>query len=123
LAARAFCINVNATEGMIPSVIQIAASNTCGIRIIQSTSSLPCFAACAATSALVRERKLTPKNLINEASVRALVSMAITAHTARYLAFTLPWIAAIYMLHLLTKQLKSGTPEIENDAIRVVTAV
>ena len=107
----------------MPSVIHIAASTTCGIRIIQPTSSLPCFAACAATCSLVRERKLTPKNFINEASVRALVSMAMTAHTARYPAITLPCIADMYMHHLLTKPLNSGTPEIENDAMRAVIAV
>ena len=42
----------------------------------------------------MRERKLTPKNLMNEASVRALVRMAMTAHTARYGAEPLPWMAA-----------------------------
>ena len=48
----------------------------------------------AVTSALARERKLTPKNLMNEASVRALVRMARRAQTARYLAEPHPCTAA-----------------------------
>ena len=44
----------------------------------------------AAPVSLVRDRKLTPKNLMNDASVSALVRMAITAHNDRYFADLLP---------------------------------
>ena len=65
--------------GKTPSRTHNSASTTCGNCIIQSTSRRPLPAACAATSALVRDRKLTPKNLMNEARVSALVKMATTA--------------------------------------------
>ena len=69
--------------GTIPSSTQSSASNTWGNCIIQPTSSRPWPAACSFTSALVRDRKLAPKNLTNEASVSALVRMAMAAQTAR----------------------------------------
>ena len=79
----------NPIAGTTPNSTQKKASTSCGSCIIQGTSSRP-FAACALTRALVRERKLAPKNLMNEASVSALVRMAMTAQTARYRADPLP---------------------------------
>ena len=84
LASSACRMRWKPIAGTTPSSTQKNASTTCGSCIIQGTSRRPFFAAaCDLTRALVRERKLTPKNLMNEANVRALVRMAITAHTTR----------------------------------------
>ncbi len=69
--------------GRMPRSRQRNASKTCGICMIIPTSSRPGPAAFSFTSALVRDRKLAPKNFTNEASVSALVRMAMAAKTAR----------------------------------------
>ena len=68
--------------GTTPSKTQKKASASWGNCILQGTSMRP-FAARFRTRALVRERKLTPKNLMNDASVSALVKIATTAQTTR----------------------------------------
>ena len=84
----------NPIAGTTPSSTHARASATCGNCMDHPISSRPCSAARAVTSVLLRERKLTPKNLMNDANVSALVRMAMTANTARYFAEAVPCTAA-----------------------------
>ena len=116
-------MSVTGSAGNRPNRTQTDASAISGTRSFQPTSRLPRSRPFSATSVLVRERNITPKNFMNNASVTALVMMATITHNGNSPHAVWPWMAAVKMPHLLAKPLNSGTPAIEKDAMSAVTAV
>src|SRR5512136_2722272 len=94
LPCKADCTARCATPGINPRSRHSEARRNWGIIMYPPASKEERWAVRAVTKVLVRERKLAPKNLIKEASVKALVAMAIKAQTGRHLASEPPWMVA-----------------------------